>query len=191
MAEYYYLVTSLPFLRYKEPPVLCYKDFIDSCAFWMNKKDLHQVKRARIDIEKINIEEITNPLLSSWMVFEHSLRNELVRSRAQNMGVQAENYLRTHINSDPTVATYVREAVKDPSPYKAETALIELRWDFLTNNEVGHYFDETSIIIYGLKLQLLERLSMFKTEKGQKVFHIIYEGNKDEEERKYRENNSN
>ena len=191
MAEYYYLVTSLPFLRYKEPPALCYKDFIDSCAFWMNKKGLHQVKRARIDIENINIEEITNPLLSSWMVFEHSLRNELVRSRAQNVEVQAENYLRTHIDSDPIVANHVREAVKDPSPYKAETALIELRWDFLTNNEVGHYFDETSIIIYGLKLQLLERLSMFETEKGQKVFHIIYEGNKDEEERKYRENNSN
>ena len=190
MAEYFYLVSSLPFLQFKEPSLIKHGQFLKDCSMWLSEGDMEQVRHARVDIEHIPLEKITNRTLWSWIVFENSVRNELVRIRAGQMGVTPENFLRTHIDSDPTVIARVRDAAKEPSPHKAELLLLELRWNFLENLEVGHGFDVTGLIIYGLKLQLLERKMLFNVENGQKVFHIIYEGNKDEEERKYRENQS-
>ena len=188
MAQYYYLASSLPFLQFKEAPALTYGDFLEQCSMWLNSHEMTQVASARIDIESIVLENVSNDLLWSWIVFENSLRNELVRLRAGDVGVSPDAYVRTHIDSDPTIALLAREAMKDPSPLKVEFSLLEARWNFLEDHIVGHYFDLTAVIIYGLKLQLLERKGLFTVDKGQKVFHIIYEGNKDEEERKYREN---
>ena len=182
MAEYFYMVSSLPFLQFKEPPLIKYKQFLKDCSMWLSTGDRVQVTHARIDIENILLEEVSNKVLWDWIIFENSLRNELVKLRASHVGVRAEGFLRTHIESDPTVIFRVREAAKEPSPHKAEVSLLELRWNFLENLEVSHYFDVTALIIYSLKLQLLERKVLFNVEDGQKVFHIIYEGNKDEEE---------
>ncbi len=163
-------------------------DFIGlNCYYPLSKKN----KSNQTELEQgfISVlEKVSNGLLWSWIVFENSLRNELVRLRAGDIGVSPDAYVRTHIDYDPMVAQLAREAMKDSSPLKVEFSLLQIRWNFLEDYIVGHYFDLTALIIYGLKLQLLERKGLFTVDKGQKVFHIIYEGNKDEEERKYREN---
>ena len=190
MADYYYLVSSLPLLQFKDAPGVTYEKFLNDCSMWLTEAEMRQVASARLDIESISLEGVTNRTLWSWIIFENSLRNELVKVRAGVLGVTAESFMRKHIESDPAVASVVRDVAKEASPHKAELSLLEVRWNFLSDNEVGHYFDVTALIIYSLKLQLLERKELFHVEKGQKVFHIIYEGNKDEEERKYRDNNS-
>jgi hypothetical protein len=50
----------------------------------------------------------------------------------------------------------------------------------LTRDEVGHYFDLALLIIYALKLQLLERIHKFDEEKGKQVLRLIYERSLDE-----------
>jgi hypothetical protein len=191
MARFYYLVSSLPFLRLRDKPPVRLGAFLDSCASWLSEKEMSQVIGARLDVDNIPVERVFHPALDRWVVFENSLRSELVRIRAGRLGVQAEPFLRKKIDIDPVYFQAAREAVKDPSPHKAETDLLEIRWKFLDSLESGHFFDLTILIVYALKLQLQERLSLFDQEKGQKVFHTIYEGNKDDEERKYRNNNRN
>jgi len=189
MTGYYYLASSLPFLRFKEKPSVRYRAFLEESSMWLSNGDMEQLRLSRIDIEHIEYERVKNKTLLSWIIFENSLRSEIVKIRASNLGIQHEGFLKPHLDIDPGLFQKAREALKDQSPYKAELALLEARWNFLENSEVGHYFDITFLIIYALKLQLLERMELFEVERGQKVFHIIYEGNKDEEERKRRENN--
>ena len=189
MADYYYLVSTLPLLQLKDAPGTTYDQFLQDCSMWLSAGEMKQVSNARIDIENISLEEVKNGMLWNWIVFENSIRNELVKIRAANVGTSPDSYLRKHIENDPSIVSLIRDVAKESSPYKAELSLLDVRWDFLSNSEVGHYFDVTALILYSLKLQLLARKELFHVEKGQKVFHIIYEGNKDEEERKYRENN--
>ena len=59
------------------------------------------------------------------------------------------------------------------SPYKAEVELLKIRWDFLSHHEVGHYFDLTALIVYGLKLQLLGRMQDFKEAKGKQILEYL------------------
>ena len=186
MDKYYYLVSSLPFLRFNEKPLLHHKDLLKDCRMWLHGEDMRQMECARIDIENIPLENVSNAVLWDWIIFENTIRNELVRLRASNLGIQPDQFLRKHINIDPTVFNAVRDAAKESSPYKAEMALLDTRWKFLENLEVGHHFNVSALILYALKLQLLERMELFEIGKGEKVFHFIYEGNKDEEERKHR-----
>jgi len=178
MAEYYYILASLPYLEFSEKPPLSHKHFWDLCIPWMGPGDRNQLQSARLEIENIQPEIAKNDVLKKWIVFENTLRTELVRLRAQNLEVSAGPFIRMHIEYDPSFAPHIREALKGPSPHAIETAILELRWNFLTDNEVGHYFDLTALIIYSLKLQMLERIASFDKEKGRQVLQSIIEGNK-------------
>lgn len=118
-------------------------------------KDLLQLRLARIDIEDIPPVKVTNDLLNRWISFENTLRNELVKIRSKPLQIPEEKCLRPESDFDPSARPLVHQAIDKPSPHKAEIELIKIRWDFLTHYEVGHYFDLTVLIIYGLKLQLL------------------------------------
>lgn len=174
---YYYLVSGLPFLHFKVKPPFSYSYFINDLSSWLSPKDFFELSMAKIDIENIPEYKISSRILKKWIIFEHSLRNELVRIRANNLNISPETNLRTNIDYDPTLFPRVREALKENSPYNAEINLMELRWNFLSNLESENNFDLTALIIYGLKIQILERLELFEIEKGQNVFDSIYKDN--------------
>lgn len=177
MAEYYYLVSSLPFLRFSERPPLTYSQFLEQCEIWPGKEAFAQLQCARVDIENIPVEGIRNESLKQWILFENSLRNQLVKLRAQRLGVQPEAHMRRDLPWDPSVVARLSEVLKERSPFEAELALLEMRWQFLTHQEAGHYFDLDALVIYALKLQLLERSMRFDPEAGKRVLQKIIEEN--------------
>jgi hypothetical protein len=187
MAAYYYVIASLPHLIFQGKPPLQYPDFMALCTPWLDTGDLGQLELARIDVEAISLERASNDLLKRWIAFEGTLRNELVKRRAKNLRVPEEEHIRVDMGFDAGTIRLVGRAIQDPSPYRVELNLLEIRWDFLTQNEVGHYFDLTALIIYSLKLQLLERMQSFHEEKGQRVLELLYEQN-NHERRKHRNN---
>ncbi len=58
---------------------------------------------------------------------------------------------------------------------KAEEYLNRERWIFLEELEVGHFFDLEKLIVYSIRLQLLERKKFFSMEKGKEHFLEMYE----------------
>jgi hypothetical protein len=189
MSQYYYLISSLQFLRFREKPPVNHASFLEDCRSWLDDENMRQVRLAVLDIENIPAETALNETLLKWVIFENSLRTEMVRVRAAGLGISPEPYFRKGIESDPSAFSKVREALKDPSLYKAQMAVWELRWNFLEDLGAGHFFDITAVIVYGLKLQILERVGLYSAEKGQQVFHSIYEGSRDDG-KKHRNNHS-
>ncbi len=112
-------------------------------------------------------------VVMSWLNWESRLRDELVRSRAQKLEVDGARYL-----SEAPYATGVydaaREAVGAASPLEGEEILDRARWRYLEELETGHFFDVARLIVYYLKLQLLERRSLFERERGEQRFGELY-----------------
>lgn len=177
---YYYTVASLPFLTFEGPLPFSYEAFLERCEPWMSPGDLVQLRLARIDLEHAAVEGATHPMAKRWLAFENTLRNELVRIRARNLDLSPEDYIRPEGGYDASIAGRVERAVEGASPLEAEIHLMRLRWEFLTDNEAGHYFDLTALMIYGLKLQLLERMGKFDKEKGEAVLDLFYHRELDE-----------
>ena len=113
-------------------------------------------------------------LLASWWRFDRSLHNELVKLRASKRGEEAERYLQgeTEMFAAQDLA---RIAFSQESPLQAEAMLNRARWSYLDELELGHYFDLEKLIIYYLRLQILERKNSFNREKGTANFQTIYQ----------------
>jgi hypothetical protein len=173
VSQYYYFVASLPGLSYETERAQTPESFLEDARAHLSRGDAEALMRARIDAP-VELESGPQSVVS-WQRFERGLRNALVRIRAARKGVDATEYIRAdeHGRDDsdrPGLEDAAREAFGEESPLSGEAALNRLRWAFLDELEVGHFFDLDRVIIHYLKLQILARKAMFTREDGERVF---------------------
>ena len=102
-------------------------------------------------------------VLKRWYDFDILLRNALVKLRAARKHQAVDKYLRPQKEEiSPYAAHIALNAHKNPSLLEAEISLDDARWRFLDDLSFGHYFDRDFLIVYGLKLLILERWERIK-----------------------------
>ena len=155
--SYYYLIASLPMLHFGMRPPLSYSDFLEECAHKLSPDDMGSLKEDKVS------------LLKKWKIFDISLRNELVRTRAFKRGKDPNRYLRGSVGIDPFIAPLAHWAANQDSPMETEIYLDKIRWEKIEEIKTGHYFDMGYIAAYGLQLQILERWDRINSGDGAKV----------------------
>lgn len=158
MDRYYYLISSLPLLKFAKEPYITKKDFIAEAEKWLSQRDF--IILSRVDINNFFKDKEDTSLLRRWKEFEHCLRNELALFRRARRK-KSEYRLRGDL------ARIIQEG---SNPLEIEKRLLLFRWNFLDEQELEHFFDLGFLIIYYLKLQILERLASFDKEKGRARF---------------------
>lgn len=157
MPRYYtYLISSLPYLFFDKEPPFSFFSFLERCKDFISEEEISLLKIAQ-EKEPV-ISEIKQPVLKDWFLFEFALRNELVKWRAIRKKEDPHKYLRKIDYLLPSyLVNSLSQIFKTFSPIEAEKALDKIRWGFLEELEFGHFFDFAFLIIYGLKLLILER----------------------------------
>lgn len=156
MPNYYvYLISSLPTLIFNCPPPFSFEKFLQLCFGLISAKDMDIIK---ITAEKTGyIYKGKQPILQKWFSFETALRNEFVKIRASYRHIDPVPYLRQDGYDGPSLFHSVMAAHRNPSLLDSERALDQERWNFLEELARGHYFDLDSLVVYALKLTILER----------------------------------
>jgi hypothetical protein len=93
--------------------------------------------------------------------------------RAQKLGISPDPFLR----EAPFYAglpAMVKEALNAGTPKAAEIALDRRRWSYLEELETGTQFGLGRLIVYRLKLLILERKDRFRPEAGIRPFTEEY-----------------
>ncbi len=178
MSQYYYLVATLPFLQYETEEFISSDEFLERCAEQCTASDVAVLNSVRYVPEHAETSPIA--VLNTWYMFERGLRNALARLRGASLSEDVEKYLRiadnggdgTHVGG---VEELARNALAETSPLRGEQALQRARWDMLDNLEAGHHFDLEKLIVYLLKLRVLERNRKFNREDGMRVFEETYD----------------
>ena len=170
--NYCFTVASLPSLSFTEPPPLSSEDFLSKCEIELSLSDHHVLKLASL-LPKRSQKTIPQ-VLKKWYEWEQNIRNELVRLRAGKMGKDARAYIRGE-SSEYSALFLAHEIFNADSPLSAQDMLDHARWKYLEELELGHYFDLEKLIIYYLKLQILEQRSLFNKEEGQKRVEELLE----------------
>ena len=67
-----------------------------------------------------------------------------------------------------------KEILSISNPLEAEKAILGEYFDFLSSHPVSSPFSLDALIIYGLKLQIKERVAAFSEEKGREEFDRLY-----------------
>jgi hypothetical protein len=157
MANFYpYLVSSLPMLNFGMRLPLSREKFLRLCANFIPGRDLEILQRVTIEAKDYSLGE-PDATLRQWVSFDTALRNELVKLRALRRHIEPAEYLRTDGFADSWMVHTALHAARNPSPQEGERALDEARWRFLDSLSMGHYFDLAFLVVYALKLLLLEK----------------------------------
>ena len=158
MDKYYYFVAQLPFLIFGENDYIDRERFLDEARKWLSEKDFSII--FQVSLDDFYPRDNDRDVLSKYKKFERALREEIVLFRKNESQVGTSSF-KLNLNQG--------------TPLEVEKRLLRLRWKFLESLEPGHSFDLEILIIYFLKIQVLERLFTFDKEKGTVVFDKLCE----------------
>ena len=168
--QFYYLVSTLPMLRFDAEPALSTETFLAQCR--------QQLPPDRCsDLEGVGLALHGSPCCRAearWQAFETCVRNVFVRIRAAARGIAPAPWLAEETDVWPGAARRIEEAMKQQNPAERERALDRLRWDFLEDLTVGHRFDFDGLVVYRLQLLLAEKRAARSTAEGEEVLaHLV------------------
>ena len=160
MDKYYYMVAQLPALFFDKEAAIDIPTFLEEAQKWLTKRDYQR-------LSKINLYETAQngkrlKLWQQYILFELQFRTELAGWRQAH--IEGQEYKPSH---------FALSMVKEGNPLEIEKKLLHHRWQWIDSQEQGHHFDLDFLILYYLKLQILQKLSVFNKEKGLEKFREI------------------
>jgi len=169
VAEYYYLIAQLPYLRYGQKPPMSSVSFLEMAGSFMNRTDAKLMKQLTLDpsidlakyIEKGSLSVKTGcEFIDNWLKWECAISLNLARYRSLKL------YNESQI-SDPVVVpveaytSATQVFTQDGSPLDGELLLDKARWDIIDSMISTDYFNRNIVYAYYLKLLLMERRQIF------------------------------
>ncbi|NQT06883.1 MAG: DUF2764 family protein [Candidatus Omnitrophica bacterium] len=160
--RYYFLVSSLVHLTFGKEAPITRERFLSECRKWLTEKDLLGIYGASTKVPEKST--CNNGLLSEWESFDIDLRKILSEAREA----------RKHAY-DRVISPTAEDILDSETPLDIENRFEKIRWEFLEEKAFDHHFDKDWLTAYFLKIQILERLAMFKKEEGQRIFAEVCE----------------
>ncbi|HKL58887.1 MAG TPA: DUF2764 family protein [Sphaerochaeta sp.] len=167
MASYYYLVATLPLLRYEGVPPFDTASFLEQCKTQVSVRDYQIIESALAGRNS------SHPFLKKWQQFASMVKKELNDQRSKKLGLSSPKY-RNDGEKEFRIAEAVRQALSNENALEAELSLLSLTWKYLDEISALHYFDVEGLLSYAVKLQLLERKSLFTKEEGNAEFKRLF-----------------
>ncbi|MFH1281149.1 MAG: DUF2764 family protein [Candidatus Omnitrophota bacterium] len=169
-AYYTYLISSLPALRFFNKMPFSLEELFVKCADLIPESEI-KILRHICDSDASVLDLGSGETLKKWITFEVALRNELVRARASRQKVDPLKFIRFPDFPDTQIRHIALAAYRSASILEGEKILDEARWNFLESLSSGHYFDFDSLLIYALKLRILERWEKIQQADKQALFN--------------------
>ena len=155
--KYYYLVSSLPYLKFGQENFISKETFLLECKKWLSVKDIKVLSKVSLEDFSVMSDDVS--VLQEWKKFDLALRTELASAR---------NSIKHNRNEKP--GPLAKSVLEEATPFLMEQALARIRWERLDAMEAGNFFDLNFLMLYFLKLQIIERLKLFDKGRGEKVF---------------------
>ena len=172
MATFYeYFMASLPFLHFAGKPPFSHSQFLEQAGKFIPKDDISVLHEALHEDEWVT--GSLEPSLVKWVYFNRQLKNEIAKIRTSRKHLDPNKYLRGDSYVDASLAHTVAALHRNPSLIEQELQLDALRWQFLEELEVGHYFDLDALLIYILKLRIMERWEKINTVNKEKLLEAL------------------
>jgi hypothetical protein len=173
MSAYYtYLISSLPMLNLSAKAPFSLDDFFSKCKNLIPEKEL-ELLRHICGADSYALDAQGMDSLKQWINFEVALRNELVRARASRKKIDPIKFLRLPDSVQMEISHLAMTAYRSPAILEGEKILDQGRWNFLEFLSLGHYFDFDYLLIYGLKLKILERWQVIQKADAQQLLSAV------------------
>lgn len=168
MAEHYYLISSLPMLSLDKGLPFSYAEFMDICRDHLGKAEYAELESAVLEASG----DPRSPLMRKWKAYLGKVASVLKAQRAKKLGWNGGDVVA--LGNDPVLSERIQRAVDVMNPLEGEKEILAVYFDFLQSNSSLSPFSMDNLLLYALKLQILERLGSFDQEKGRKEFRRLF-----------------
>lgn len=170
MTKYYYTGAALPTLHLGEKAPISEEKFLEFAEDTLKPGHFRILRKSRLG----SLEPTGSVFADRILSWEKELRLELAGARLARLKFDSPEPLPESDGRD-VLQEKVRAILSVDSPLEAESALNRLRWGFLEEMGVSHFFDLEALIVYYLKLQIVLRQEKFQPEPGRQAFEETYE----------------
>ena len=172
MDRYYYTVSALPSLTFDGEPGMDAESFLQLCDETLEPADMTILRGVRL---RSDGEPTGNAAADGWSRWERSLRAETAKARASRRGLEPESAAPRMGPESAAVLEAARAAMSEASPDAAEDILLRAMWGRMDELETGHHFDLDKLVVYYLRVQLLELKARRNKADGEKNFSLIHD----------------
>ncbi len=173
MKNTYYLIASLPALRWGSAPPMTVKAFIGLCAENLSAAERQILEGLSLCPEGEAHE--TSTVAGKWSDWETFLRNRLAAARAKARGAAGERRPRGEKGFYSDAERTAQGAFSSANPIEKERMLDLARWKALEDFAAAHQFDFDVLAAYKLKLELLWRHAAMDKTAGWENFRNLGE----------------
>lgn len=170
MSQYYYTAAALPAIRLGEKVPISEEKFLQLAEDTLGPEEYRVIMRSRWG----SVEPTGSPFADRILSWDKELRLELAKARLAGLKFSSPQALPESDGHD-VLLEKVKTALFQESPLAAENYLNNIRWSFVEEISVSHFFDLEALIAYYFKLQLALRQDKFQKAAGQEAFDKIYE----------------
>ncbi len=160
--NHWYLVASLPYLRFGEKPLVSRAAFLSACTDWLAEEDV-AVLQAVLD----NRCSPDNEVARRWWNNEIELRNAVVRVRAKNRSTDPSRFIRPHEGLSLSVEKMVTDAFTRANPLEQEAELDRVRWSQADDLALIAPFGFAGVFAFAVKLRIAEHWASLDDVAGQ------------------------
>lgn len=171
MSSYYYLVATLPMLRYEDVSPMSHEAFLELCHGNISDSDYQLVRSAVLSA--VGGDSPKHPFLRKWNQFRDMVVKELNDQRARKLELGGDRY-RNEGDKEYRITETVRAALSAADPLQGELSLMQLYWKYLDDLGGLHTFDIEALLAYAVKLQILERKGRFSLQDGNSEFKRLF-----------------
>ncbi len=166
---FYYNITALPTIWLGEKVPISEEKFLQFAEDTLQPEDYHVLSKSRLGFSEPTGFVFADQILS-W---EKELRLELAKARLAKLKFEPPRPL-PDSDGRHVLLEKARTALAMDSPLEAECYLNNLRWCFIEEMGVSHFFDLEALIVYYFKLQIALRQEKFQKDLGREAFEKTY-----------------
>ncbi len=159
--NHWYLVASLPYLRFGEKPPVSREAFLTACSDWLAENDV-----TALEAVLENRRPPGGDVAQRWWNGEVELRNAVVRVRAKNRNTDAARFIQPYSGFSLSTEEAVADAFARTNPLEQEAELDRARWAQADELALTAPFGFAGILAFAVKLRIAERWTGLDDEKG-------------------------
>jgi len=170
MAEsYYYFASALPLLVDIDSKLpFSSEEFLADCQRLLIKEDYYLAYQVLVNAG--NGIQTENTTIKNLIQFDQDFRNELAFYRAEYAKQDPSDHVRGEKSSALGLVEAINPLLKANELLEVEKTLDRIRWKNYDYIGSGHFYNLEYIIIYGLKLRIVERYETINSPKGKEIF---------------------
>ncbi len=168
--SYYYFAASLPLVFFESTNSPSLEDYLIDCKRLLTEEDYVELKTV---VSGDCVGCVKNKIAAKIQQAEMDCCNEKAYMRATRSKQNPMDHCRGERSCNPQLIDVMHRAAKEEDLLAGEKIIDRHRFEVLDDLSMTHFYDLEFLIIYGLKLAILDRYKAVSSAQGDETFEII------------------